>query len=202
MFDPKVVVEKLYKKACYEVGRTAILTDDGSTDFILPSAFVKMIEAQMQRYFAEALKSVAANFASELHKTVMRSFKGFWLKSRSRETCLACLRRKPHIGLPCGHTICENCVSVFGQQSPDDPWAFDIENCFLCGLNTPNAKIRIHPPTAGAGVLCFDGGGIRGVLPLAFLKLLEDRIGLPMPVLRNFKVVFGTSSGKSTRPVQ
>jgi hypothetical protein len=56
--------------------------------------------------------------------------------------------------------------------------------------------VKIHPPTAGVAVLCIDGGGTRGVLPLKFMQRIQDRIGLPMPLQRFFKVVVGTSSGK------
>jgi patatin-like phospholipase/acyl hydrolase len=55
--------------------------------------------------------------------------------------------------------------------------------------------VKVHPPTAGVGVLCIDGGGTRGVLPLKFMKRIEDRIGLPIPLQKFFKVAFGISSG-------
>jgi len=55
--------------------------------------------------------------------------------------------------------------------------------------------VKIHPPTAGVGVLCIDGGGTRGVFPLKFMKRIEDRIGLPIPLQKFFKVAFGISSG-------
>jgi patatin-like phospholipase/acyl hydrolase len=39
--------------------------------------------------------------------------------------------------------------------------------------------VKIHPPTTRVrGVLCIDGGGTRGVLPLKYMKRIEDRIGL------------------------
>ena len=37
--------------------------------------------------------------------------------------------------------------------------------------------VKVHPPTAGVGgVLCVDGGGTRGVIPLRSMKRIEDRI--------------------------
>ncbi len=38
--------------------------------------------------------------------------------------------------------------------------------------------VRVHPPTAGAGVLCINRGGTQGVKPLKQLKKIEDRIRL------------------------
>jgi patatin-like phospholipase/acyl hydrolase len=73
-----------------------------------------------------------------------------------------------------------------------------VRSCFLCGVKMPEEiTVKIHPPTAGVGVLCIDGGGARGVLPLKFMKRIEDRIGLSIPLQKFFKVAFGVSSGKS-----
>ncbi|KAI9855647.1 MAG: hypothetical protein M1813_009693 [Trichoglossum hirsutum] len=55
--------------------------------------------------------------------------------------------------------------------------------------------VKVHPPTAGVGVLCIDGGGTRGVVPLKLMKRIQDRIGLPIQLQRFFKVAFGISSG-------
>jgi patatin-like phospholipase/acyl hydrolase len=59
--------------------------------------------------------------------------------------------------------------------------------------------VKVHPPTTGVGVLCIDGGGVRGVLSLGLMKRIQDRIGLPIPFQKFFKVAFGISSGQSTR---
>jgi patatin-like phospholipase/acyl hydrolase len=56
--------------------------------------------------------------------------------------------------------------------------------------------IRIHPPTSGVGVLCIDGGGIRGILPLRIMKRIQDRVGLSVPFQSLFKVAFGISTGE------
>jgi hypothetical protein len=198
VFNPASVFERLYKGICYEASRFALPTEHDAS-IMLPSAIVKLIQGHFQRYFSDALQSGTSRFAAESHKRVLQSARGLWLTLQSRETCLVCSSRKPHIGLPCGHTVCENCVCVFGCPSPEDPCVYHIDRCFLCELDAKHKSVRIHPPTAGAGVLSLDGGGVRGILELAFLQLLEDRIGLPMPVLRNFQVVFGTSTGRSGR---
>lgn len=196
VFDPASVFKRLYKDVCHEAIRAALSTEH-ELSFVLPSAIVKLIQRHMQRHFADALQSNTSTFAVQSHKDVLQRARGFWLKLYSRETCLVCIFRKPHLGTLCGHTVCENCVCVFGCPSSEDPCTHHIDRCFLCGLDTKHKSVRIHPPTAGAAVLSMDGGGVRGILELRFLALLEDRIGLPMPVLRHFKVVFGTSTGLS-----
>ncbi|KAH6971300.1 hypothetical protein EDB80DRAFT_870901 [Ilyonectria destructans] len=46
--------------------------------------------------------------------------------------------------------------------------------------------MRVRPPTAGVGVLCIDGGGVRGIIPTTILELLEEEhfqlcAGAPSP---------------------
>ena len=59
--------------------------------------------------------------------------------------------------------------------------------------------MKMYPLTSGAGVLCIDGGGVRGILPLGLMKRIQDRIGLPIPFQKFFKVAFGISSGQYTQ---
>ena len=51
------------------------------------------------------------------------------------------------------------------------------------------------PENAGVRVLTVDGGGVRGLGTLQYLKALQERIDLPYPVQENFDLAYGTSSG-------
>lgn len=113
----------------------------------------------------------------------------------SGESCFSCLRRRPMYNLPCGHWTCQTCVKIFHPPSTKDPWLFCVDRCVLCGVGTAGLRIRVKPDTATARVLSVDGGGTRGRIPLEFLQILQDSVGLPLPVQRNFDVVYGTSSG-------
>ncbi|KFY17790.1 hypothetical protein V492_00388 [Pseudogymnoascus sp. VKM F-4246] len=84
---------------------------------------------------------------------------------------------------------------VVRHGDKSDVWNYEIRQCFLCKTDTPGVNIQVRPPTATARLLSIDGGGARGIIPLVFLQALEERIGLPYPVQRNFDFVFGTSSG-------
>jgi patatin-like phospholipase/acyl hydrolase len=56
------------------------------------------------------------------------------------------------------------------------------------------------PPTAGLRVLCMDGGGVRGVQPLVYLKYLQSELSFFGGSIENmFDYVCGTSAGKSFR---
>ncbi|KAK4170764.1 hypothetical protein QBC36DRAFT_383030 [Triangularia setosa] len=63
--------------------------------------------------------------------------------------------------------ICEICIKVFGE-----PWQFTANACFLCQAES-RIVVRVHAPNAGIGILCIDGGGVRGIIPTTILELLE-----------------------------
>jgi patatin-like phospholipase/acyl hydrolase len=63
----------------------------------------------------------------------------------------------------------------------------------------PRVKIKVKLPTATVRLLSIDGGGVRGIIPLVFLQVLEERIGLLYPVQGNFHFTIGTSSGESNQ---
>jgi hypothetical protein len=172
---------------------------EGTRDVILRSGFIGRVEDRLRGFFEQSIRR-SGTPSSEIHKGNLRMFEDRWRDIHSSSTCLACLRRRPQYGLPCGHIVCENCVLVFGECSVDDPWIFKVHRCFLCGVGiSEELVVKVHPPTAGVGVLCIDGGGTRGVLPLEFMKRIQDRIGLPIPLQKFFKVAFGTSSGTLSR---
>jgi hypothetical protein len=198
VFHPRDVFQELYKDACYHACREAVLVDETSI-LVLPSGFVKLIEdAFLERF--QKLESRAVTTSADLHHQLLLRFKSDWLTCRSDEDwdedCLICLRRTPQYTLPCGCCICENCVRVLGRRSQYDPWLFEVDSCFWCGLTTNGVVVKTLPPTAGVRVLTFDGGGVRGVATLQYMQLLQDEVDLPFPIQENFDVVFGTSIGK------
>lgn len=168
---------------------------EGCQDVVLRSGFVDMIRKHLLAHFEQLVCSSMSS--AEIHRHTLSKFKDRWSQIESTSTCLCCLRRRPQYSLHCGHVICENCVLVFGEVDEDDPWVYKIHQCFLCGKKMPErVTIRTHPPTAGVGILCIDGGGARGVLPLGMMKRIQERIGLSIPFQRYFKSAFGVSSGE------
>jgi hypothetical protein len=153
---------------------------------------------QVKTYFEQFVEQSI----QELKPTAMIHQQNFiqhqlqWLNIHSNETCFACLQRRPICDLPCQHSICANCAQIFGEPSVYDDSEVIIKRCFLCQSELlEEAIIKMNPPTAGVGVLCIDGGGVKGTIPLAIMRRIQDRIGLPIQFQRFFKVAFGVSSG-------
>ncbi|KAH8655641.1 patatin-like phospholipase-like protein [Xylariales sp. PMI_506] len=191
-FNPHKVFAILYKEKCQEACKNSSLSHGGLNAFILPLALVELLEEAFVKQFAEyQLNGVSA----DSHRHLMAGFQQEWLKFHSDDICFCCIRRRPQFGFPCGHSLCENCVRVFGQKSTIDPWVFHFDSCLFCSAELPDLQVRVKPDTATVRVLSIDGGGTRGRAPLEFVRVLQDRIGLPCPVQRHFDVVYGTSSG-------
>jgi hypothetical protein len=191
VFTPEQVLDSLYKDA---FPKERVISFPDSEDVILRSGFINLVRTHLIGFFEQLTHSPLS--AAEIHRDNLNRFKHHWHGIQSSSTCLCCLRRRPQYSLSCGHTLCENCVLVFGDVDEHDPWMYRIQSCFLCGEEMPEeVKIKIHPPTAGVGILCLDGGGIRGASSLRMMKRIHDRIGLPIPFQQFFKVAFGISSG-------
>ena len=125
---------------------------------------------------------------------------GFWQKSKSNKTCFTCLQSVPDHALPCGHVYCENCVKEFGQPWENQRYCVSLKRCVLCQaewIGEPPQILRLKPKCAGVRVLTLDGGGVRGIIELAILKEIEDRVGLGLPISDLFDLVVGTSTGES-----
>lgn len=85
-------------------------------------------------------------------------------------------------------------MQIFGESEDHDPWLFRLPSCLLCQARV-DFMVRIRPPTAGHGILCIDGGGIGGIIPSTVLELVEESLGLPIPVQEHFSLAYGVSIG-------
>lgn len=119
-----------------------------------------------------------------------------WLSEVKLYTsCLACIVRAPEHLLPCGHMMCEQCCILHGETTDADLHLHCLDECPICA-STFTFAVRVKPATAGMRVLSIDGGGIRAVIPIQFLRALQLAIDLPTPVQEHFDLSYGTSSGK------
>jgi hypothetical protein len=190
VFDCAVVFDTLYMAALDQVSDAPAESEKG----VSRSNLVSMVKDNLIRMFEQFQNG---RTAVSIHQSNLDRFRDQWKDIESDDTCFCCMLRTPQYNLPCGHCICENCVVVFGDDNQDDPWVFHVRRCLLCPHEiADDVTVRVHPPTAGAGVLCIDGGGTRGIVALMLMKLIADRIDLPIPLQRYFKLAFGVSIGQ------
>ncbi len=98
--------------------------------------------------------------------------------------CTLCFKGLSNVTLTCGHSICEICYKE---------WVTDKKKCPFCKKSEVTRSLRPISKFAGLRVLSLDGGGNRGYVSLAILKLFEDAIGIPIGDM--FDLIVGTSIG-------
>ncbi|KAK1076975.1 hypothetical protein LTR33_008479 [Friedmanniomyces endolithicus] len=117
-----------------------------------------------------------------------------WAKVRSNLFCSICALRRPEHVLKCRHAICDHCAKTYGDPRVTEEYTYIFRKCLACGAGT-DLLIRLKPPTAGIGILSVDGGGVRGIIPLEFLHLLQRSLGSSCRVQDLFDLALGTSAG-------
>lgn len=190
-FSAKEVFRVLYQAALVRATQAGVISFG---DEALLRTFLRVVE---QNFVKNAESMIQTSMTSaKLHEHKLMEHGAEWRTIHSTSTCFVCLRHRPLHKLKCGHIICANCVQILGDCSQQDDRDYFVRRCFLCQSKLPgNLCIKIHPPTAGVGVVCIDGGGVRGVIPLRMMKKIQDTIDLPIPFQRFVKVAFGISSG-------
>ncbi|KAI5805984.1 acyl transferase/acyl hydrolase/lysophospholipase [Geopyxis carbonaria] len=159
--------------------------------------------------YLKKIQSNSSNFsrpganAAENQRKVLYNFQELWNNPKplsSHSTCFACLFYVPQTVLPCGHVICRKCVKDFARNKGDLTWSF--QQCPLCahpaGMNTKDPwsiEVPKYPYEAAPRVLSLDGGGVRSILQLQTLRMLEERIDLGIPIQDFFDLIIGTSAG-------
>lgn len=132
---------------------------------------------------------------ASLHLENLVRFKARWMPVSSDTSCFACLLPLPEHVLHNGHALCSECVQILGAPVQNDPYWRSIAKYPLCQVRlVPGPReIALQPPTAGHRVLTMDGGGVRGILELELLQLLEERV--QFPIRHGFDMMVGTSTG-------
>lgn len=158
---------------------------------VYPNVDCKRIQDQFIRGFASLTTITTA--AAARRKAVSQFFQK-WAGLRSTKICFLCMCRRPEHILSCRHTICDNCVVIFGTKSSFAEYHTDIPQCPICG-DSKTLTVRRLPPTKGPVIFSLDGGGARGMIQLGLLQELENRLeGVPLVELPD--LCGGTSVGQ------
>ncbi|KAF2465550.1 FabD/lysophospholipase-like protein [Lindgomyces ingoldianus] len=139
--------------------------------------------------------------AKELHRDdVMAHFYGDGPKGgvrsvHSHSVCFCCLFESPEHCLPCGHILCTACIKTYGKSKD----ANTVE-MYECPLETNAAgryqpwTVHLKPESAGLRVLCLDSGGVRNVIQLEILRLLERELNGKLPIQCFFDLIVGSGT--------
>lgn len=133
--------------------------------------------------------------------------KGTVTGTRHTTFCICCLFGTPEITLPCAHMLCRNCVVAYGNRQSHA--LVEIHECPLETNHDEPSRPRsvyLRPEAAGIRVLALNkyitqpqwiiatnsfSGGIRSIIQLEILTLIEKELGGRIPIQSFFDMIIG-----------
>ncbi|PGG99141.1 hypothetical protein AJ80_09405 [Polytolypa hystricis UAMH7299] len=182
-FPPHDIYHSLYRSFCLRAIKQSV---NSTGSVVLLST---LVERHMIRLFSHLHEYETS---AHLHRANLSKQRCDWSSFRSNKTCLYCLRSRPRELLSCGHKVCDTCIRRHGEEAPGVEEKFYIPRCVLCQTEGSLTAI-LQPMTASMSILCIDGGGARGIIPLEFIGLMQEMIETPVQDLYDMDA--GTSSG-------
>lgn len=165
------------------------------------SQTISHLRSMLERLLVQAgPEQTELDVAAIVHHDVVSLFYariGGARKFFSNTTCLSCLVGVPEHILSCAHTLCTPCIKEFGIQDNETKSTFTLR-CPLHRYETVSVdklQISTKPNSAGPRVLALDGGGIRSIVQLTILSLLERELGGGLAVTSFFDLIVGTNTG-------
>ncbi|CAI6336998.1 unnamed protein product [Periconia digitata] len=187
-FSPDYIFTQLYYSHCEEA--IAKYTSDRD----IQNRFIFCVLSEFRNIFTDSLKNRVSS--AETHRANIEQLQPHLVCFKSHRSCFCCLMRMPEKSMACGHAFCDACIKTHGTRSLFEKNTYIHSACLLCGVSYPNSIFRFVPPTAGIRVLTVDGGGVRGIIPLVFLKHIEQLMhNFDCSIKDYFDYVCGTSAG-------
>jgi hypothetical protein len=160
---------------------------------LCPAKEIDLVEFHFLRLYKRFSENEVSS--ANLRKEQLKSFSGQLCRMRSSRICLVCLLRSAQHVLACGHTVCDRCAQIFGSPTSGLEYQFTIKGCLYCLYQRP-LVVDVLPPTMSPAILAIDGGGVRGVIPLEYLLLVQEHLR-PCTIQDVVDLAIGTSSGQS-----
>ncbi|KAL4888218.1 patatin-like phospholipase [Aspergillus ambiguus] len=132
---------------------------------------VGLVEGQIVEQFDQLHRTGVSS--SQSRKRQLQAQSGQLCSIRSNRICLLCL--------------------VFGSPAVGVEYRFTLASCLCCLYQRP-LVVDVLPPTMNPTILAIDGGGVRGVIPLEYLNLIQEALG-SYPLRDLVDLGIGTSSG-------
>lgn len=181
--DPRLVFRALYQATILQT-YLSMKSDASSDDQI----------ARIENHFVTLFDRLLKGGSSVgLREEQLKSQSGQLCRIRSNRICLYCLFEAAQHTLSCGHTLCDRCVHVFGTPITGFDYRFEVKGCLYCLYQRPLIA-DILPPTMSPSILAIDGGGVKGVIPLEFLVLVQEHLAT-CAIQDVVDLAIGTSSG-------
>ncbi|KAK3629685.1 hypothetical protein LTR56_017891 [Elasticomyces elasticus] len=159
---------------------------------------VNEIYTLWRRYMIESCDDSTIEDVFRRHVGRLRTQSAFLEAREYSVSCGTCGINPWRVMLPCRrHGMCNLCLSRL-----DVDWrsygGAQVKTCPICCMDLGTWRAKVEPPGAYGRILSLDGGGVKGLIQLEILELLEEKIGLNLPLRRFFDLIVGTSIGGIT----
>ncbi|KAK4890547.1 hypothetical protein LTR49_028726, partial [Elasticomyces elasticus] len=154
---------------------------------------VEEIYTFWRQYVMESCDDLTVEAVFHRHVDRLRSQSDFLETRGYSVSCGTCGINPWRVMLPCGkHGMCNLCL-----RRIDIDWRLyggaQVRSCPICCMDLGTWRAKVEPPGAYGRILALDGGGVKGLIQLEILELLEQTIGLDLPLRRFFDLIVGTS---------
>jgi hypothetical protein len=136
--------------------------------------------------------------AVALRKRILRQHRPHWKLLRSTTKCFLCMVRPSERMLPCGHSLCEECIQDYYPWCTN-AYTYRVGICEFCGVDALSVFSRM-PTTVEPNIAAIDGGGVRGLVALVLLKRLQAALDTGHHIREYFDYFIGTSAGMCIWP--
>ena len=195
MSDPGIVFERLYQKPLL----LAVQSLEETLHSRVPSqeGICDLAKNEVTKLFLALETGTCSSI--ELQQQQIMSQSATLCVMRSNTICIWCTTRDAQHRPYCGHSLCGICVQRHGKPASDTEYRFTLHSCYFCLSRVP-LTVDLVPPTKRISILTIDGGGVRGVIALEFLLLIQEQLGECL-IQDVCQLIVGTSIGEKFHPV-
>ncbi|OCK81310.1 hypothetical protein K432DRAFT_425035 [Lepidopterella palustris CBS 459.81] len=140
--------------------------------------------------------------ASRIHRDeILNPFfnaneRGRFTEFQNAKFCSSCLFEAVYHTLPCGHSLCRECIKAYGLWKSKT--VVEVLRCPLSAhsrIQQQSRSIYLKPNEAGLRILCLDDGGVNSMVQVEVLKMLEKEFQGRLPLQCFFDMVVGEGTG-------
>lgn len=154
---------------------------------IVPAVIRKLMSWSRE---ADGTPAMKRRTMRERHLDTLGKNSGFLRSQEYGPLCFFCFARPWTRLLKCNkHGVCDECWPPVRERL--------AQRCMICDTKVTAPTRRIHREEERGRILALDGGGVKGLIQLEVLAMLEEEIGLDLPLRRFFDLIVGTSIGES-----
>lgn len=153
---------------------------------IVPAVIRKLISWSRE---ADRTPTIKRRTMRERHLDTLSKYDVFLRFQEYGPLCFFCFARPWTRLSKCkNHGVCDQCWPPLRERLR--------HRCMLCDTQVATTSRKVDREVERGRILALDGGGVKGLIQLEVLAMLEEEIGLDLPLRYFFDLIVGTSIGE------